>query len=58
MIHYVNNIAKFSTTYVHCIFKQIIDKQKDVWVAPQMAQLFLLFIYLFTAHTIAYKTFN
>ena len=43
MIHYVDNIAKISKTYVHHKFKQIINKQKDVWVAPQMTQLFLLY---------------
>jgi hypothetical protein len=55
MIHYVNNIAKINKTYVHHKFKEIIDKKKDVWVTPQMVQLFLLFAYLLTAHTIPYK---
>ena len=42
MIHCVNNIAKIIKTYVHRKSKQIIDKPKDVWAAPQMTQLFLL----------------
>ena len=36
MIHYVDNITKINQTYVYRKFKQIIDKQKDVWVAPNM----------------------
>ena len=55
MIHYVDNIAKISKTYVYSKNNHIIDKQKDAWVAPQMAQ-FLLFVNLLkTDHTIPYK---
>ena len=58
MISYIGDIVKMRNTNVYCKFKQIIDKPKDVWVAPQMTQFFLLFVYLLTAHTIPYKHCN